>query len=162
MQKDQYLKGCIGDILVKLLYVNLWFVNLFDLNLIEQFMDEQDQYDVVFLKLVFIFWMEIMWKDVFKFELKEVWIFFYVCLDLVIVFVIEWYQDMVGVQVVVVVCIDNVVVVIGIKDVFYFDVEIGNIQSSILFEKVDYLVLLIYCVGVLGVDFGKVFVEVLL
>ncbi|KAK4671178.1 Macrophage colony-stimulating factor 1 receptor [Podospora pseudoanserina] len=160
MQKDQHLKGRIGDILVKLPHANLRLVNSSDPNSIEQPMDEQDQYDVALSKLVLTSRTETTWNDAFKPESKEARTSFHVRLDSAAVSATERYQDMAGAQAAAVARIDNVAAAMGTKDVSYLDVEIGNFQSSTSSEKVDYLASLIHRAGVLGADLGKVFAEV--
>ncbi|KAK4179232.1 hypothetical protein QBC36DRAFT_82273 [Triangularia setosa] len=161
MQKDQYLKGCISDILVRLPHANLRLVNSSDPNSIDQPIDEQDQYDITLSKLALTSRTQKTWQDAFKPESKEARNSFHIRLDSVAVSATERYHDMATAQAAAAARVENVMAAMGTKDVSYLDVEIGNIQSSTCSEKVDYLASLIHRAGVLGADLGKVFAEVL-
>ncbi|KAK4230008.1 protein CSF1 [Podospora fimiseda] len=160
MQKDQNLKGRIGDLLVRLPHANLRLINSSDPDALDQPMDEQDQYDVTITKLVLTSRARTTWEDSFKPDSKESRNSFHLSLESIAVSAAERFRDMETSQAAAIARIENVLVSMGTREITYLDVEIGNIQSSTSSEKVEYLASLIQRASILGPEIGKLFSQV--
>ena len=160
MQKDQKMKGCVNDLLVRLPQVNLRLINSSETDSMEQPVDEQDQYDISLSKLSFTSRSHATWEDAFKPNSKEVRHSFHLRLASIELSATERFRGMDNPQAAAMARIDNVMASMGTKDVTYLDVEIGGIQGSTSSGKIEYLASLIHRAGVLGSDLGRLFSEV--